>query len=52
MIKPKPLTLTTVFKTLRDIALTTGTASVQKKLDKIQYLLVSCQNNEAKYLIR
>ena len=52
MSLPKPLTLAVVFKTLRDIALTTGTSAVQRKMDKVQFLLTSCRNSEAKYLIR
>jgi len=91
MFRPAPLTMATVFKTLTEIAQTSGNAvsarpamrpfsqpsskhllslvlvghalprsamgcglgqSMQKKVDKIQNLLVACQGSEAKYLIR
>lgn len=48
----KALTLRRVFATLKDIANTTGTASVNKKINKIQSLYVASKNLEARYLIR
>lgn len=52
LFKPPQLTVTALFNTLRDIAMFSGANSMQKKLDKIKYLLVSCQDSESKYLIR
>ncbi|EPZ30811.1 DNA ligase, ATP-dependent, central domain-containing protein [Rozella allomycis CSF55] len=52
MYTPKSLSIHTVFKTFRDIALITGKDSVTKKVDKIRSLLVACQGCEVKYLIR
>ncbi|KAJ1917985.1 ATP-dependent DNA ligase Cdc17 [Mycoemilia scoparia] len=49
---PKPLTVSKVFQAFRDIATSTGAASMQKKVNSISRLLVSCKGNEAKYLIR
>ena len=52
MFKPKRLTIEGVFKALREIALISGKDSMQKKIDKVHFLLVSSQNNEAKFIIR
>lgn len=52
MFQPKPLTVVSVFKTLKDIAALTGHSSQNKKIEKINSLLVSCRGNESKYLIR
>ncbi|KAF9913655.1 hypothetical protein BX616_009765 [Lobosporangium transversale] len=52
MFKPKALTISHVFKTLKDIASLSGNSSQKQKVDKIKLLLVSCRNKEAKYLMR
>lgn len=52
MIKPKRLTMTTVFNTLKEITLISGANSIQRKVDKVKFLLVSCHGNESKFLIR
>ncbi|KAI9305046.1 ATP-dependent DNA ligase [Cunninghamella echinulata] len=52
LFKPKSLTTSHVFKTLKEIATLSGQSSQNKKVDKIQGLLVACQENEAKYIIR
>ncbi|KAJ1981244.1 ATP-dependent DNA ligase Cdc17 [Dimargaris xerosporica] len=41
-----------VFKTLKQIATTSGHASMKLKVDRIKGLLAGCQNSEAKYLMR
>ena len=50
--KPKILTVPVVFDKLKDIAKSTGKESQQKKVNIIKGLLVQCQNEEAKYLVR
>lgn len=52
MFKPKPLTLASVFKGLKEIAAFTGNSSMDRKIGKINMLLVSCRANESRYLIR
>ena len=52
MFKPAPLTVETVFSKLQEVARATGSASQQKKVEKISSLLVSCRDTEARYLIR
>ncbi|KNE55052.1 DNA ligase I, ATP-dependent (dnl1) [Allomyces macrogynus ATCC 38327] len=52
MFQPKPLLVPRVFKTLKEIAKITGSASQKIKVDKIKTLLVSCRGNEAKFLVR
>ncbi|RKP25204.1 ATP dependent DNA ligase domain-containing protein [Syncephalis pseudoplumigaleata] len=50
--KTASLTVPTVFATLREIASSTGHSTMKRKVDKISGLLVRCQGDEAKYLIR
>jgi len=52
MFQPAKLSVRQVFKTLKEIAQISGNQSMQKKVEKIQSLLVACRGNEAKYLIR
>lgn len=52
MFKPKPLTISSVFQGLKDIATITGGSSQAKKVGIIKRLLSSCQGDEAKYIVR
>ncbi|KAI8319111.1 ATP-dependent DNA ligase [Martensiomyces pterosporus] len=52
MFKPKPLSISKVFLTFKEIASTSGSSSTQKKQSLIAGLLASCTDIEAKYLIR
>ncbi|KAJ3083298.1 tRNA ligase [Quaeritorhiza haematococci] len=52
MFAPKSLTVTSVFKTLKEIASITGSSSQSKKIDKITFMLSACKGSEPKYLIR
>ncbi|KAJ2786611.1 ATP-dependent DNA ligase Cdc17 [Coemansia interrupta] len=52
MFKPKPLSISKVFHTFREIATTSGSSSIQKKTGLITGLLGACTNVESKYLIR
>ncbi|XP_045762405.1 DNA ligase 1 isoform X2 [Maniola jurtina] len=52
MFAPPPLTVRRVLAALREVAVMTGQASVNKKISKIQSLYVACRHSEARYLIR
>ena len=52
MFKPKPLTIPSVFKGLKEIALISGSTSQARKVGIIKRLLSSCTGDEAKYIIR
>ncbi|KAI7852753.1 ATP-dependent DNA ligase, partial [Circinella umbellata] len=52
LFKPKRLTVTHVFKTLTKIAEVKGNSAQANKVGHIKGLLVACEDNEAKYLIR
>ncbi|KAJ2457912.1 ATP-dependent DNA ligase Cdc17, partial [Coemansia sp. RSA 2424] len=52
MFKPKPLSISKVFTTFREIALTNGSSSAQKKQSLIVGLLASCSELESRFLIR
>ncbi|KAJ1647399.1 ATP-dependent DNA ligase Cdc17 [Coemansia erecta] len=51
MFKPKPLSISKVFSTFKEIATTSGSNSIQKKTGLITGLLASCSDIESKYLI-
>ncbi|KAH9950363.1 DNA ligase I [Amylocystis lapponica] len=52
LFKPKALTLPFVFAKLKEIALSTGHSSQNKKVSIITKLLAACQGVEAKYIVR
>ncbi|KAJ1772287.1 ATP-dependent DNA ligase Cdc17 [Coemansia sp. RSA 1843] len=52
MFKPKPLSITKVFTSFKEIAMTGGSSSIQKKVSMITGLLASCSDIESRYLIR
>ena len=54
MFQPAPLKIMSVFKQVKAIAEMTGHSSTNKKVEKIQSMLVACRQNgpEARYLIR
>eukprot|EP00834_Sanchytrium_tribonematis_P005824 NODE_381_length_8377_cov_0.385238.p1 type:complete len:657 gc:universal NODE_381_length_8377_cov_0.385238:3506-5476(+) len=52
MFKPKPLTIQRLFEVLKEIAVSEGKSSQQRKVDKICGLLGSAENIECRYLIR
>lgn len=50
--KPKALSASYVLEQLRQITRTTGNKSIDKKVGIIKAMLVACQGNEAKFLVR
>ncbi|XP_055617242.1 DNA ligase 1 [Toxorhynchites rutilus septentrionalis] len=52
MFRPAPHTVEGVFGKLQEIARMTGTASMAKKMDKIQSMFVACRHSEARFIIR
>eukprot|EP00056_Hartaetosiga_gracilis_P008967 m.128568 g.128568 ORF g.128568 m.128568 type:complete len:915 (-) comp13033_c0_seq1:161-2905(-) len=52
LIKPKPLYIKDVFQQLHSLAETSGKGSVGLKTDTITKLLLSCQGNETKFIVR
>nr|XP_040233716.2 DNA ligase 1 isoform X1 [Anopheles coluzzii] len=52
MFRPAPLSVEVVFGKLREIASMTGSASMAKKMDKIQSMFVACRHSESRYIIR
>ncbi|KAJ2553192.1 ATP-dependent DNA ligase Cdc17 [Coemansia sp. RSA 1933] len=52
MFKPKPLSISKVFASFKEIAMTSGSSSIQKKVSMITGLLASCSDIESRYLIR
>ncbi|KAI0031152.1 DNA ligase I, partial [Vararia minispora EC-137] len=52
LFKPKALTVPYVFSNLKEIALSAGHSSQNKKVSIITKLLAACQGEEAKYIVR
>ncbi|XP_053681695.1 DNA ligase 1 isoform X2 [Sabethes cyaneus] len=52
MFRPAAHTVGGVFSKLQEIAKMTGTASMAKKMDKIQSMFVACRHSEARFIIR
>ncbi|KAJ3029370.1 hypothetical protein HDV00_009622 [Rhizophlyctis rosea] len=52
LLKPKPLTVTNVFQTLRKIAQLKGQGTVNQKTDLVKKMMVACQSEELRYLAR
>ncbi|TPX42474.1 hypothetical protein SeMB42_g05004 [Synchytrium endobioticum] len=52
MFKPKPLTVSHVFNTLKEISEISGGNSQAKKIAKMNSMLVACNGPETKYLVR
>lgn len=50
--KPKPLTARFVLEQLRLITRTTGSKSMDRKVGIIKKMMVACQGDEAKYIVR
>ncbi|KDE04709.1 hypothetical protein MVLG_04848 [Microbotryum lychnidis-dioicae p1A1 Lamole] len=50
--KPPPLTINKVFDLLKNVATASGKDSQSRKLGFIQKLLLGCEGNETKYVIR
>lgn len=50
--KPAPLTVRSVFERLKSIAEMTGASTQNKKVEKVQSLIVSCRDCEARYIVR
>lgn len=51
-MKPKPLTARFVLEQLRAITKISGSKSMDRKVDIIKKMMVSCQGDEAKYIVR
>ncbi|XP_043496122.1 DNA ligase 1 isoform X2 [Polistes fuscatus] len=52
IFQPAPLTVSHVYKSLKEIAQMIGHSSLSKKLNKIQSLFVACRLTEARFFIR
>jgi DNA ligase-1 len=52
MFQPAPLSVQGVFGKLKEIGEMTGHASMNKKTEKIQSMMVACRQSEARFLIR
>ncbi|KAI0094869.1 DNA ligase I [Irpex rosettiformis] len=52
LFKPKPLTVPFVFANLKEISMSSGHSSQNKKVSIITKMLAACQGEEAKYIVR
>lgn len=52
LFKPKPLNVKTVFDRLKAIAEMKGQSAQNKKVEKVQSLIVACRECEARYIVR
>ena len=52
LMKPKPLGVQGVLKTLKEIATISGDKAMARKKDKIKNMLVASQEKEAQYIVR
>ncbi|ANB15112.1 DNA ligase (ATP) CDC9 [Sugiyamaella lignohabitans] len=52
MFAPKPLSVSEVFKSLTEIAKSSGASSQAKKIGIIKRMLTACKGTEPKYLVR
>jgi len=52
LFKPKPLTVAIVFDRLKGIAEMKGQSAQNKKVEKVQSLIVACRECEARYIVR
>lgn len=52
LFKPKPLTVQIVFDRLKSIAEMKGQSAQNKKVEKVQSLIVACRECEARYIVR
>jgi DNA ligase-1 len=52
LFKPKPLTVQVVFDRLKSIAEMKGQSTQNKKVEKVQSLIVACRESEARYIVR
>ncbi|KAJ3053686.1 hypothetical protein HK097_003612 [Rhizophlyctis rosea] len=52
LMKPKPLSVASVFQTLRKIAQLKGQGTVSVKTDLVKKMMVACQSEELRYLAR
>ncbi|XP_037094407.1 DNA ligase 1-like [Pollicipes pollicipes] len=52
MFRPAPLTVAGVFRALCQIAEMTGHAAMNKKVEKMQSLMVACRHAETRFIVR
>ncbi|OIR58482.1 MAG: DNA ligase 1 [Amphiamblys sp. WSBS2006] len=52
MVRPKRLSVNSVFQKLREVSTVKGANATKKKTDILRFLLVSCVGSETKFLVR